>query len=539
VLSDPQLSPDGRRVAFVSGDRVGILTLADGATTWLDADCTAPRWSPDGRSLAVVRSTGLIVLAPDSWQEVSRLPTREPDSSGASGWGMGLVSDPAWGVGGRVACVVGDAIRVFGAGRRPLWTAAGGRYPRWSPDGARLAYLTDDGLYLAAASGPPVRVAEGAVRGFAWRPDGAGIAYLAPRRASEVSLRLWVVGLDGGVAVELTAGWALGVGNPVRGDDPRGTGDSVVVWSSATGRVYVEMAVGGRGPLAWFDPDRGSSGRVFEGDYVCLAPSVGGGRIAFVRTDPGNSGEVWVAEEGGVARAVALAPRAPVETVPVRAGAVDGWLTCAPGGSRPRPMLANVHGGPHYAVGWRYIAEVVRLAMRGYAVLTANLRGSQGYGEEFAQAIRGAWGGPDLEDLLSIVDAAAGHSTVDPDRVGVWGVSYGGFMALWAAASTARFRVAISENGLSELAPGLGVGDPLAHADRIRVPVLLVHAEQDRVVPPAHSERMHAALDGRGELVRIPGEGHLMNLVGSPAHRLIRARAVDRFLDRWLPAQSA
>jgi dipeptidyl aminopeptidase/acylaminoacyl peptidase len=212
--------------------------------------------------------------------------------------------------------------------------------------------------------------------------------------------------------------------------------------------------------------------------------------------------------------------------------AVDAWLTAAPGPA-PRPLLVNVHGGPHGAVGWRFTAETQRMAARGYAVLTLNPRGSQGYGEDFARAIRDDWGGVDWSDVLAAADTASRLRTVDGSRAAIWGVSYGGFMAMWAVTRTGRFAAAVSENGRSDL---------VGAWDRVTTPLMLIHAQDDQVCPVAQSERARAALRALGrevELVRIPGEGHLMNLVGRPSSRQRRADAIDRFLAAALRPDAA
>ncbi|GAA2577313.1 hypothetical protein GCM10010399_03770 [Dactylosporangium fulvum] len=601
-LSDPRLSPAGDRVAYVERaldhaadavvSRVGVVAAGGGPTTWL-GDGEAPGWSPDGRRLAVCRAGALWMLD---------LATGAARCLAAAGGGR--VTEPAWSPDGtrlaftRVALVESlDGSRVDGLpglyarrrrievidhGGRPLWTVPDDSYgPQWSPDGARLGFLTTrfgarpDLCHLdAAGAGPVTRVTDGTgpVRGFAWSSDGTRLAYLGHRHgdAGDVNLRLWLTDRAGQAPADLTAAWTHGLGNPVRGDDPRGTGDAPLVWSAATGRIYAEVAVGGRGPLAWFAPASGTDGLVFEGDHACLTPTVGGGRLAFVRTDAANPGDVHVADEAShrsdpVTDANPDVARHALPTVPLPVRAHDGvtidaWLTAGPGAA-PRPLLVNVHGGPHGAVGWRFTAEVQRLAARGYAVLTLNPRGSQGYGEAFATAIRGDWGGTDWSDVCEAVDVATALPTVDRRRTAIWGVSYGGFMTQWAVAHSTRFAAAISENGISDFvaAWGAGVGppsfwdlpmggtpwtsprfvdrSPLVHADRITTPLLLVHAEHDQVCPVAQSEQMHAALRALGrdvDLVRIPGEGHLMNLHGRPSSRVRRAEAVDRFLDRHL-----
>ncbi|MEV4534226.1 S9 family peptidase [Asanoa sp. NPDC049518] len=586
-LADPRPSPDGTRVAYVERSldpdadavvsRVGVVPAGGGPTVWLGAG-TAPRWSPDGRRLAVSRGDGLWLVDPATGE--GRELARQ---------GGGEVTEAAWSPDGQLLAIARsalvdalDGIRVDGLPGlyrrhrrvqvvdvygRPRWTLPGDAHsPQWS--GERIGFLTDrfgGREDLCVATGPDriVRVTDGAgpVRGFAWSPDGARLAYLGHRHgdAADVNLRLFLT--DPGM--ELTADWTYGLGNPVRGDDPRGTGAAPVVWSAASDRIYTEVSVGGRGPLAWFAPSSGRGGRVFDGPHTCLSPAVGGGRVTFVRSDALNPGDVHVADEPtGRSRALteanpsAVAAAAPM--TPVAVEGVDAWLTAHDGDRRP--LLVNVHGGPHGAVGWRHTAEVQRLAARGYAVLTLNPRGSQGYGEAFATAIRGDWGGADWQDVTAVVNAAAALPGVDRERMAIWGVSYGGFMAQWAIAHTSRFACAVSENGISDFVAAwrspfwdLPMGgapwtspryvdrSPLMKADRIRTPLLLVHAEHDQVCPVAQSEQLHAALRALGrdvELVRIPGEGHLMNLHGRPSHRARRAAAVDAFLDRHLKPQA-
>jgi len=597
LVDDPRLAPAGDRVAYVERSldrardavvsRVGVVAVSGGPAVWL-GEGEAPRWSPDGTRLALCRDGDIWCV--DAPTGHGRPVVRgggaveavwSPDGARLACAFSTLAASPD---GSRVDGLPGtylrrDEIRVVDQDGRPLWTVAG-RHPRWSPAGGRLGFLDTrfghrGDLCWTDGSGTVTRVTDGAgpVRGFSWSPDGGRLAYLGHRQgdAADANLRLWVCDPGGGAAVDLTAGWTLGLGNPVRGDDPRGTGDPPVVWSAVTGRIYVEVAAGGRGPLAWFAPDTGEDGFILDGPHTVLSPSVAAGLIAAVRTDATNPGDVHVLSErtGAAGRDVTdanpgIVRRAlPTRSFPVETDGgvvVDAWLTSPPDGA-PWPLLVNVHGGPHGAVGWRFTAEIQRLAARGYAVLTLNPRGSQGYGEPFAHAIRGDWGGVDWADVRGVATAAARLREVAERRVAIWGVSYGGFMTQWAVAHSDLFAAAVSENGISDFLTSWGAGShppefwdlpmggrpwssprfversPLTHADRIRTPLLLVHAEHDQVCPVAQSERMHAALRTLGRdvsLVRIPGEGHLMNLHGRPSSRARRAAAVDRFLDRHL-----
>jgi dipeptidyl aminopeptidase/acylaminoacyl peptidase len=432
------------------------------------------------------------------------------------------------------------------------------------------------------------------VLALAWGPSGDDIAYLAPRVADEadVDVRLfrWSVGGPAGNPdpVELASGWDRSLGSTVRSDDGRGTGPPALTWSAATGRIYFTVADGGRGRLGWAHP-AGGCGYLTGGDRTCLDPSLDrdGTVIAFVSTGPADPGDVCLVDAGGGSagggsadggsadgdgerrvtdanpwlRGLTLA-----ETRPVTAGdhdgvPVEGWVTTFDG-PNGRPLVVSVHGGPHYPAGWRFSFEAQRLAARGYAVLTANPAGSGGYGRRFATAIRGGWGGADWTSLERLIDAVAATPGIDAGRAAITGVSYGGYLSMWAVTRSARFCAAISEYGISDLLAEWGAEDddgawltaelggppwerpevyvassPIAAADRIRTPLLLIHADLDRNCPIGQSEHMLAALRSLGrdvEFVVIRGEGHLMNLTGRPSRRLARARAVNRWLGRYL-----
>ena len=110
---------------------------------------------------------------------------------------------------------------------------------------------------------------------------------------------------------------------------------------------------------------------------------------------------------------------------------VHGWLVRDPERTGPRPLLLDVHGGPHNA--WNAAADEMHLyhqelAARGWAVLLVNPRGSDGYGEAFYTGVDGAWGVADANDFLEPIDALVAEGLADPERLAVTGYSYGGFM---------------------------------------------------------------------------------------------------------------
>src|SRR5205814_8941653 len=128
----------------------------------------------------------------------------------------------------------------------------------------------------------------------------------------------------------------------------------------------------------------------------------------------------------------------------------EGVLT-RPVGYQPNtkvPFLLNPHGGPTGASLNNFNTTVQVLAANGFAVLQPNFRGSTGKGLAFAQANKNTWGKGDYEDCMTGVDALIAKDIADPDRLGAFGWSYGGYMTFWILTQTDRFKAG---------SPGAGV----------------------------------------------------------------------------------
>jgi dipeptidyl aminopeptidase/acylaminoacyl peptidase len=217
---------------------------------------------------------------------------------------------------------------------------------------------------------------------------------------------------------------------------------------------------------------------------------------------------------------------------------VQGWLL-QPEGVGPFPLVMAVHGGPvaHWRPRWlgRGGVPLILLVKHGFAVFLPNPRGSDGRGQDFVRPIVGDMGGADAQDLLSGVDALVSRGIADPDRLGVMGVSYGGFMSAWLITQDPRFRAAIpvapftnhvTEHLLSNIPhfealfladrwnnPGGSyfMRSPIMHAHRARTPTLNVCGALDRSAPPTEAAQFHSALLENGiesALVTYPEEGH-------------------------------
>lgn len=206
----------------------------------------------------------------------------------------------------------------------------------------------------------------------------------------------------------------------------------------------------------------------------------------------------------------------------------------------PWPTIVLIHGGPtslwsYEFHGTRSMGWVQLMAAEGYAVFLPNPRGSMGFGTPFAEANSGDMGGGDLADILSGVDYLVTEGIADPERVGVGGWSYGGYLTPLAITQTTRFKAAVSgasitnwvsfhgvstipafDSGFYQVDPfnwdgHYGQFSPMAHVRNVTTPTLFLHGEQDPICPSGQALEMWRALTELGvetQAVIYPREGH-------------------------------
>jgi dipeptidyl aminopeptidase/acylaminoacyl peptidase len=240
---------------------------------------------------------------------------------------------------------------------------------------------------------------------------------------------------------------------------------------------------------------------------------------------------------------------------------IEGLLTVPPG-EAPFPTILHVHGGPIGAFqDTPPRATSLALLDRGYAIFEPNVRGSTGRGREFAALVVGDMGGGDIADMLSGLDHLVGEGLADPERIGIMGLSYGGFISCWLPTQDPRFRAGVAMSPVSNwyserFGSNLGtwVGDfldgeprpsggqyydrsPVLFAHRDRTPTLLTAGLHDRATPPDQAIEFHNALAEHGvatDAVIYPGEGHGVH--SFPALIDCSARVVAWF-QRHMPAR--
>jgi dipeptidyl aminopeptidase/acylaminoacyl peptidase len=320
----------------------------------------------------------------------------------------------------------------------------------------------------------------------------------------------------------------------------------------------------------------GAPERVVDGELWVTGFDCVGERIVHSATTPASPAELYCGERRltEVTRAFTdgreLAEPERFTAVSADGAEIEAWLI-RPVGFEPGrryPVLLNIHGGPFTQYGNTFFDEFQVYAGAGYVVLYSNPRGSSGYSEQWGRAIRGpveegpGWGTVDYEDLMAVVDEALQRfEFCDPERLGVLGGSYGGYMTSWIVGHTDRFRAACSERAVNNFVLEGGSSDigwaskayvgahwfeapdvyhklsPASYATSITTPLLILHSEDDLRCPIGNAEDLFAILrllKRDVEFVRFPAESHELTRSGSPTHRLMRFETILDWFARHL-----
>ncbi len=463
----------------------------------------------------------------------------------------------------------------------------------WSPDGDEIAFCanrrpdpdlsTSMALWvLTLATGQMRRLTpeEGAAQMPAWSPDGQTIAYYySADQTGTSNTSPWVINAHGNSAPRPAASstrdftclrfvvdelHTISLGRPLWFPDSQ----SLLITVQERGQVHLYRV----------DIEHDQVVQLTSGNGCYIAPQLSqdGQTIAMVRTDWFTPGDIWSMDSNGenrrkltgvndgLLRSRQLVRPKRITWQSFDGLEIEGWLYLPPvvEGAKA-PLILEIHGGPSLAWGDSYVHEFQVLAGKGYAVLAANPRGSTGYGETFCQKSLHDWGGDDFRDLMAGIDHVIATEPVDGTRLGIGGLSYGGYMTNWAITQTNRFKAAVSRNGISYL-PGVRLlsdeslsfdyvmdeagsdnaalqqnRSALTFADRITTPLLLLHADNDLRCPFSESLQLFVTLRKRKhmvELVRYPGVSHLIDWpeFGTPGQRTDRLRRTAAWFERFV-----
>jgi len=240
---------------------------------------------------------------------------------------------------------------------------------------------------------------------------------------------------------------------------------------------------------------------------------------------------------------------------------IDGWVV------RPRneggriPAILMIHGGPHSEYSDILLHDAQYFAAKGYAVMTCNPRGSIGRGPQFADLV-GRYGTIDWDDLREFTDhVLACCPDIDPERLGVTGASYGGYMTNWIITHDNRFKAAVSQCCVSNWYTMFYVSDipyfvkgemggspqeapeeyrrasPITYVDQARTPTLFLQYDSDYRCPIDQGLQMFGGLQTaqvESRIVIFSGDSHTMIITGKPSSRLRRYREMTDWFDRYL-----
>jgi dipeptidyl aminopeptidase/acylaminoacyl peptidase len=585
VAVSPRWSPDGRQLAFLSArdgaPQVYLLPLAGGEARRLtkhEEGVDELAWSPDGRFIAYsarVADPAHAEKDPER-REPRRITTLFYRLDG-EGWTFDrprqiFVVDLASGETRQLTTAARDHLRLA-----------------WRPDGKAIAFVAappevDETLlarvvYTVELDGSLTELTAadaGAADAPSWSRDGRFLAYRVTSLEGHRAANIAALELETGRPTILTDSLdrqcrpftTSELREQVWADDK-----TLVFGVEDAGGVHLYYATAGDGSA--------TPTPLVTGELAINGFDIRPSRLVYTASTPGWPSELFVDWlDNGVRlegrRLTAFGEEIGALVDPIRfavpspaGGEIDAWLVLPPDqdASESRPLITCVHGGPLWQ--WNgFWPEFQILAAAGFAVLYANPHGSSGKGRAWAGAIRGpddeghGWGSADFDDLMAVIDAALERwPSLDPARLGIMGQSYGGYMVAWAIGQTDRFAAAWAENPVVDFVSATGTADfvtilprwigtipyeseeahatfwrhsPIAHVANVHTPVLIAHSTEDLRCPFGQGQELFAALRLLGreaELLVFPGP-HDFGLLGSPAHRLLRQRALLEWWER-------
>lgn len=569
--TNPKWSPDGNWIAFTSNrkdnkNNLYVLPVRGGEAeqiTDVKTSVSNFEWSPDGKWIAFTMTD----------------PKNDDEEKNDKGR-----NDFRW---------VDENLKMSRLHIVPVQKdAAGKREPKklttenynvggfdWSPDGTRIVFShtrSPGANDWTTSDVSIVEVANSKTRVFAntaaaedsaqYSPDGKWIAMtvseVPPRWAQSGLIQIYSVA--GGQPKALAASFD---GQP-----------NIAGWSADGKRIYFSEAKGTGTQLYVIDvaANRIEEVKSTTAVYGGFNLNHSGTMFGFTRQASDTPAEVFVAPVTTFAAVQVSKANADVKLPPVGKTEVVTWkstdgrdiegLLTYPAGYRAGqkvPLILNIHGGPagvfqQSFLGGRGAYPLATFAARGYAILRPNPRGSSGYGTEFRRANAKDWGGADYQDLMTGVDKVIAMGVADPERLGVMGWSYGGFMTSWIVTQTHRFKAASAGAPVTNLMSFNGTADipafvpdyfggqfwdimdayqkhsAMFNVKGVKTPTMIQHGEADIRVPISQGYEFYNALKAQGVPTRmlvLPRQPHGPN---EPKMQVALMHANLEWFDKYL-----
>jgi dipeptidyl aminopeptidase/acylaminoacyl peptidase len=581
ALQDPQFSPDGKRVAFVVTDplkgqhRTRHIWMYDTETkaarqfTYSEKSESSPRWSPDGKQLAFLSNRG------GDEQQIYLMRSNGGEGAAITK-GKSSVESFAWSPDGKAIAFLAPDPKTEAEEKKDK-EKDDARVVDKDDRQPRLRIL-DIAKHTERALTPP----KWKIEEIAWMPGGESIVVNATDHpeSDRITNRIFSVSVADGRMKELLAPRGMFgdikvspngklisfLGCRVDGPEPHDllllpvgeTAASNLTGASLDrqvmdyrwlkdGSILLDAVDGFRTKFVSYNAERmKEEPGLFATNPRQFAVSEDG-TVAFVGETATELQELWIRKKGQAPERVTRinAPfqeqYALVKPETYRYKSFDGTEIEAallrPAGSEgmPKlPLIVLVHGGPTGAWLDEIDAWGQLLAAKGFAVMTPNIRGSIGYGQKFIEMNRADWGGGDFRDVMAGVDDLIAKGVADPEKLGIGGWSYGGYMSEWAVTQTTRFKAAVSGAGMANLISEYGTErgpqydewfwgvpyerpegflnhSPFLYMKNAKTPTLVLQGEADTTDPIGQSQELYRGLKRYGvesDFVVYPREPH-------------------------------